>query len=160
MELFSGVGGMHFALQEAGYSKAFTVKAAMDISDVANRGGKKDLNLKHSFPFIRAFIFSLPPQLSLHESRLWEHLWPHGLQTQRNVRRGHSHESSLPTVYQTGVGRSIYLPWFTNYYLSPDHLGQAKGRGRREDRAPAQHHQPDPGRGRSQVCPRRERQGL
>ena len=47
LELFSGVGGMHYALQEAGLSEATTVKAAMDISDVANRGGEKEIHLKH-----------------------------------------------------------------------------------------------------------------
>ena len=39
LELFSGVGGMHYALNEAGVEAE--VVAAMDISDVANRGKKE-----------------------------------------------------------------------------------------------------------------------
>ena len=43
LELFSGIGGMHFALREAGITDV-KVAAAMDISDVANR------IYKHNFP--------------------------------------------------------------------------------------------------------------
>ena len=43
LELFSGIGGMHFALREAGIASA-EVGAAMDISDVANRV------YRHNFP--------------------------------------------------------------------------------------------------------------
>ena len=43
LELFSGIGGMHFALREAGITNA-KIAAAMDISDVANK------IYKHNFP--------------------------------------------------------------------------------------------------------------
>ena len=43
LELFSGIGGMHFALREAGVTNA-KIAAAMDISDVANKV------YKHNFP--------------------------------------------------------------------------------------------------------------
>ncbi len=36
LELFSGIGGMHFALGRTGLD--FEVVAAVDINDVANRG--------------------------------------------------------------------------------------------------------------------------
>lgn len=39
LELFSGVGGMHLALQEAGVDAE--VIAASDISDIANKGDLK-----------------------------------------------------------------------------------------------------------------------
>ena len=42
LELFSGVGGMHFALQKA--STDYKVVAAMDISEVANKV------YRHNFP--------------------------------------------------------------------------------------------------------------
>ena len=43
LELFSGIGGMHFALRETGITNV-EVAAAMDISDVANKV------YKHNFP--------------------------------------------------------------------------------------------------------------
>lgn len=43
LELFSGIGGMHFALREAGVPNA-KVAAALDISDVANKV------YRHNFP--------------------------------------------------------------------------------------------------------------
>ena len=43
LELFSGIGGMHFALREAGVPNA-EVAAALDINDVANKV------YKHNFP--------------------------------------------------------------------------------------------------------------
>ena len=36
LELFSGIGGMHYALKKMG--SGFRVATAIDISDVANRG--------------------------------------------------------------------------------------------------------------------------
>ena len=42
LELFSGVGGMHFALQKA--RTDYKVVAAMDISEVANKV------YRHNFP--------------------------------------------------------------------------------------------------------------
>jgi Site-specific DNA methylase len=36
LELFSGMGGMHYALMDAGVT--FEVVAALDISEVSNRG--------------------------------------------------------------------------------------------------------------------------
>ncbi len=42
LELFSGLGGMHWALKEADVN--FTVMAAMDINEAAGKGEKKDLS--------------------------------------------------------------------------------------------------------------------
>ena len=43
LELFSGIGGMHFSLRETGITNV-EVAAAIDISDVANKV------YKHNFP--------------------------------------------------------------------------------------------------------------
>jgi len=45
LELFSGIGGMHYALRAAGTD--FEVVTAMDISDVPNRV------YKHNFPDVK-----------------------------------------------------------------------------------------------------------
>ncbi len=46
LELFSGIGGMHFALREAGTNA--TVVASMDVSDVANAGEGANSEAQHS----------------------------------------------------------------------------------------------------------------
>ena len=38
LELFSGIGGMHFALEAAELHQGSRVVAAVDISDVPNKG--------------------------------------------------------------------------------------------------------------------------
>ena len=43
LELFSGIGGMHYALRRAGISAQ--VASAVDISDVANRGINRSSSL-------------------------------------------------------------------------------------------------------------------